>query len=60
MRNPDLPGGGDLLADFGAFPAQVREVIARTSTLMRSALYDREPLPPCWTYGRVSMLGDAC
>jgi len=49
----------DLLADFGAFPAQVREVIARTSTLMRSALYDREPLPR-WTYGRVSMLGDAC
>jgi 2-polyprenyl-6-methoxyphenol hydroxylase-like FAD-dependent oxidoreductase len=49
----------DLLADFGAFPAQVREVIARTGTLMRSALYDRDPLPR-WTYGRVSMLGDAC
>jgi salicylate hydroxylase len=49
----------DLLADFGAFPPQVREMIARTSTLMRSALYDREPLPR-WTYGRVSMLGDAC
>jgi 2-polyprenyl-6-methoxyphenol hydroxylase-like FAD-dependent oxidoreductase len=49
----------DLLADFGAFPRQVREVIARTRTLLRSALYDREPLPR-WTYGRVSMLGDAC
>ena len=49
----------DLLADFGAFPQQVREVIARTRTLMRSALYDREPLPR-WTYGRISMLGDAC
>ena len=49
----------DLLADFGAFPPRVREAIARTSTLMRSALYDREPLPR-WSYGRVSMLGDAC
>ena len=49
----------DLLADFGAFPPRVREVLARTGTLMRSALYDREPLPR-WTYGRVSLLGDAC
>jgi 2-polyprenyl-6-methoxyphenol hydroxylase-like FAD-dependent oxidoreductase len=49
----------DLLADFGGFPPQVRAVIARAGTLMRSALYDREPLSR-WTYGRVSMLGDAC
>ncbi len=44
------------LADF-APPA--RRVAGAASTLMRSALYDRDPLP-VWGEGRTTLLGDAC
>jgi 2-polyprenyl-6-methoxyphenol hydroxylase-like FAD-dependent oxidoreductase len=50
---------GDLLDALSDFAAPVRRVAAAATTLMRSALYDRDPLPR-WGEGRVTLLGDAC
>lgn len=50
---------GDLLDALADFPEPVRRVAGAAATLMRSALYDRDPLPR-WGEGRVTLLGDAC
>jgi salicylate hydroxylase len=50
---------GDLLDALSGFAAPVRRVAGAAATLMRSALYDRDPLPR-WGEGRISLLGDAC
>jgi salicylate hydroxylase len=52
-------GLGDLLDALSDFAAPVRRIAAAATTLMRSALYDRDPLPR-WGEGRVTLLGDAC
>jgi 2-polyprenyl-6-methoxyphenol hydroxylase-like FAD-dependent oxidoreductase len=49
----------DLLDALSGFAAPVRRVAAAATTLMRSALYDRDPLPR-WGEGRMTLLGDAC
>jgi salicylate hydroxylase len=46
------------LADYAGWHPTIRTVIALTSTILRQALYDREPLPN-WSVGRVVLLGDA-
>jgi 2-polyprenyl-6-methoxyphenol hydroxylase-like FAD-dependent oxidoreductase len=50
---------GDLLDALSDFADPVRRVAGAAATLMRSALYDRDPLPR-WGKGRVTLLGDAC
>jgi 2-polyprenyl-6-methoxyphenol hydroxylase-like FAD-dependent oxidoreductase len=50
---------GDLLDALCDFAGPVRQVAGAATTLMRSALYDRDPLD-CWGQGRVTLLGDAC
>jgi 2-polyprenyl-6-methoxyphenol hydroxylase-like FAD-dependent oxidoreductase len=50
---------GDLVDALADFPEPVRRVAGAASTLLRSALYDRDPLP-IWGEGRVTLLGDAC
>jgi 2-polyprenyl-6-methoxyphenol hydroxylase-like FAD-dependent oxidoreductase len=49
---------GDLIDALSGFAA-VRRVAGAAATLMRSALYDRDPLPR-WGEGRMTLLGDAC
>jgi 2-polyprenyl-6-methoxyphenol hydroxylase-like FAD-dependent oxidoreductase len=49
----------DLLDALSGFAEPVRQVAGAAATLMRSALYDRDPLPS-WGDGRVTLLGDAC
>lgn len=50
---------GNLLDAFAGFAEPARQVIRAASSLMRSALYDREPLA-AWGEGAVTLLGDAC
>lgn len=50
---------GDLLDALADFSQPARRVAGGASSLTRSALYDREPLPT-WGAGRVTLLGDAC
>jgi 2-polyprenyl-6-methoxyphenol hydroxylase-like FAD-dependent oxidoreductase len=50
-----------VLASFGAwrFPwLALPELIERTCDIFEFPLMDRDPLP-CWTFGRVTLLGDA-
>jgi salicylate hydroxylase len=47
------------LAAFAGWHPQVRHIIAAAETCFIWALFDRDPLP-CWSIGRVSLLGDAC
>jgi 2-polyprenyl-6-methoxyphenol hydroxylase-like FAD-dependent oxidoreductase len=49
----------DLLDALCDFAEPVRQVAGAAATLMRSALYDRDPLPR-WGDGRIILLGDAC
>ncbi|MCO5998974.1 FAD-dependent monooxygenase [Actinoallomurus rhizosphaericola] len=48
----------DLVAALDDFVPQVGWLVAQTGALMRSALYDRDPLLR-WTADRVTLLGDA-
>ena len=50
---------GDLLDALSGFAALPTRVAGAAESLMRSALYDRDPLPR-WGEGRVTLLGDAC
>jgi salicylate hydroxylase len=47
------------LAAFEGWDPQVRRIIAAADTCFIWALFDRDPLP-CWSEGRVTLLGDAC
>lgn len=49
----------DLLRALDGFAEPVRAVAGAAPTLLRSALYDRDPLPQ-WSNGRITLLGDAC
>ena len=49
----------DLLSALEQFVEPARHVAGAASTLMRSALYDRDPLA-AWSEGTVTLLGDAC
>jgi len=48
----------DALADYAGWHPTIRTVIESTATVLRQALYDREPLAN-WSVGRVVLLGDA-
>ncbi|WP_326568874.1 FAD-dependent monooxygenase [Amycolatopsis rhabdoformis] len=50
---------GDLLEALSGFAEPARRVAGAAASLMRSALYDREPLRT-WGEGRLALLGDAC
>ena len=49
----------DLAAAYAGFHAQVRGIIAAAHQTFKWALLDRDPLPR-WSFGRVTLLGDAC
>lgn len=49
----------DLAAAYAGFHPQVRGIIAAAHETFKWALLDRDPLPR-WTFGRVTLLGDAC
>jgi salicylate hydroxylase len=49
---------GDLLRHYDDWEPRVPEVIRGLDRTMRWGLYDREPLP-AWSFGRVTLLGDA-
>ena len=47
------------LAAFEGWHPQVRTIMSRADACFIWALFDRDPLP-CWSVGRVTLLGDAC
>lgn len=49
----------DLVRALDGFCAAARYVPRAATTVLRSALYDRDPLPR-WSAGRATLLGDAC
>jgi salicylate hydroxylase len=54
------PGSlADLAAAYAGFAPQVRGIIAAADHTFKWALLDRDPLPR-WSFGRVTLLGDAC
>jgi salicylate hydroxylase len=53
------PGDPELLRqEFAGWDPRVEALLRNVHTTFRWALYDRDPLP-CWTQGRLSLLGDA-
>lgn len=53
------PGDPAYLArEFAGWDPMVGAIIAQIGTTFRWGLYDRKPLP-CWTSGRLTLLGDA-
>jgi 2-polyprenyl-6-methoxyphenol hydroxylase-like FAD-dependent oxidoreductase len=53
------PGDPDMLrCEFAGWDPRIGSLLQQVQATFRSALYDREPLP-CWTRGRLSLLGDA-
>ncbi|MEO6409413.1 MAG: FAD-dependent monooxygenase [Burkholderiaceae bacterium] len=53
------PGDPEVLRrEFEGWDPRVGELLAQVHKTFRWALYDREPLP-CWTKGRLTLLGDA-
>jgi salicylate hydroxylase len=48
----------DLLREFEDWDEHVRQLILAARSTKRWAMYDRDPLP-CWTSGRIALLGDA-
>ena len=54
--------GGDvaeLRSHYRDFHPQARALLDACDSVLKSALYERDPLPH-WTVGQVSLLGDAC
>jgi len=47
-----------LRREFADWDPRIGSLLQQVTKTFRSALYDREPLP-CWTRGRLSLLGDA-
>ena len=55
-----LPGDADeLRAIYRGFHADARRLLDACDEVTKSALYVREPMP-CWSAGRITLLGDAC
>jgi salicylate hydroxylase len=53
------PGDPDQLrAEFAGWDGRITGLLREVRHTFRWALYDREPLP-CWTRGRLTLLGDA-
>jgi len=52
-------GDPDVLrGEFADWDPRIGSLLRQVRTTFRSALYDRDPLP-CWTRGRLTLLGDA-
>ena len=49
----------ELRAAYSSFHREAREVLDQCQEVLKTALYERDPLPH-WTKGRVTLLGDAC
>ena len=49
----------ELRAAYREFHPEARKLLEATDSVLKSALYEREPLPQ-WSVGAVTLLGDAC
>ncbi len=49
----------ELQAHYAAFHPHARALLAACDEVLKTALYERDPLP-CWHQGRLALLGDAC
>jgi salicylate hydroxylase len=49
----------ELRAGYQGWHATVRSIISAMDSTLKWALFDRSPLPR-WSFGRVTLLGDAC
>jgi salicylate hydroxylase len=49
----------DALAAYEGWHPQVRSILGAVDETFIWALFDRKPMP-CWSVGRVTLLGDAC
>ena len=49
----------DIRAAFSGWHEKVRALVATVEEIFVWGLFDREPLPR-WSFGRITMLGDAC
>ena len=49
----------DVMAAYQAWHPQVRAIVGAADETFVWALFDRMPLP-CWSVGRVTLLGDSC
>jgi salicylate hydroxylase len=49
----------ELRAAYAEFHREARDVLEQCQDVLKTALYERDPLPH-WTKGRVTLLGDAC
>lgn len=49
----------ELRAGFADYAAEAREVVCSCEHALKTALYERDPLPR-WSAGNVTLLGDAC
>jgi len=55
-----MPGSvEELRASYSDFHPEARALLAACDTVLKSALYVRDPLPS-WSRGNVTLLGDAC
>lgn len=55
-----LPGSVDeLRAEYAGYHAEARNLLAACDSVLKTALYERDPLP-IWSRGRITLLGDAC
>jgi len=55
-----MPGSvEEFRAAYAGFHPEAQAMIAACDEVMKSALYEREPLPT-WCKGRMTLLGDAC
>jgi salicylate hydroxylase len=50
---------GELRAGFACYAAEARDIVASCDHALKTALYERDPLPR-WSVGNVTLLGDAC
>jgi salicylate hydroxylase len=49
----------ELRASYAGYHREARDVLEQCENVLRTALYERDPLPH-WTKGRACLLGDAC
>jgi salicylate hydroxylase len=49
----------ELRSVYADYHADARKLLAACESVMKSALYERDPLPQ-WSKGRVTLVGDAC
>jgi salicylate hydroxylase len=55
----DRADAAEAHARYAGWHPQIHAILDSVESIFKWALFDREPLP-CWSRGRVALLGDAC